>query len=336
MEYRQLGSSDVKASVITLGAWGIGGWMWGGPDDEQAIAAIHESIEHGVTSIDTAAVYGYGHSESLVGQAVRGKRDKVQLFTKYGLRWDSEEGLFHFEWTDSSGQTRRIYHNARKDSVLYECDESLKRLGTDYIDLYQCHWPDESTPIDETMEAIDKLLKEGKIRAAGVSNWSVEQIDAARKMVPLASDQPPYSMINRGIENDILPYCAEHGIATIVYSPLQRGLLTGKVTLDRRFPETDHRSHDLYFQPRNRKKVLELIDAIRPIADAHNATPAQLAINWTIHRAGVTAALVGARNPKQARENATAAAFELSEEETRQINELLEERFPPGWQKAEK
>jgi len=331
MQYRQLGSSDVKASVVTFGAWAIGGWMWGRTDDENAIAAIREAIELGITSIDTAAVYGYGHSERIVGQAIAGRRDEVQIFTKYGLRWDSDEGTFHFEWTDADGVTKKIYHNARKESVIWECEQSLRRLGTDYIDLYQCHWPDPATPIEDTMEAIDKLLKDGKIRSAGVSNWSIEQIDKARQIVPLASNQPPYSMINRH-SRDVIAYCAEHGIASIVYSPLQRGLLTGKVTMDRQFSKSDHRAGNVFFRPENRKKVLDFLEQIRPIAEAHNATLAQLVINWTIHQPGITAALVGARNPQQVRENAGAADFELTEQEIRQIDELIEQRFPPGWQ----
>ncbi len=334
MEYRQLGTSDVKISVITLGSWAIGGWMWGRPDDDSAIAAIAESIDLGVTSIDTAPVYGYGHSETVVGKAVAGRRDKVQILTKYVLRWDCDEGDVHFEWTDADGVTKQIRVNGRKESVIWECEQSLKRLGTDYIDLYQCHWPDPSTPVEETMGAIDKLLADGKIRAAGVSNWSGDEIGAACKIVPLASNQPPYSMINRKAEADVMSYCAQHNIATIVYSPLQRGLLTGKVTMERVFPKADHRAANPFFTPDNRKKVLEFLDEIRPIAEGHNVTLAQLAINWTINRAPVTAALVGARNPQQARENAAAAEFKLAEAETKRIDELIAERFGVGWETA--
>ncbi len=334
MELRQLGSSDVKITSITLGAWAIGGWMWGGQDEADAIAAIDASIDCGITSIDTAAIYGYGASETIVGKAVAAKRDQVQLLTKFGLRWDSTEGKLSFKWADTPGGLERsIYNNARADSIIYECEQSLKRLRTDYIDVYQCHWPDPTTPVEESMSAIDKLLKDGKIRAAGVSNFTAEEIEAACTVVALASNQPPYSMINRYIESDVLAYCCEHNISTIAYSPLQRGLLTGKVTMDRKFPQTDHRSTNAFFKPENRQKVLGLLEQLRPIADAHDATLAQLVINWTIHRPGITAALVGARNAQQAKENADAAGFELTTAETSTINEILERDFQPGWEK---
>lgn len=325
MEYRQLGSSDVKVSIVTLGTWAVGGWMWGGADDEAAMAAIRRAVDAGMTSIDTAPIYGMGHSERIVGQAVTGRRDQVQILTKYGMRWDLEEGQYWFDTTTNEGKKVKVCKNARKDSIVTECERSLKRLGTDYIDLYQCHWRDNTTPVEETMEAMNELLQDGKIRAAGVSNFTAEEIDAARAVVPLASDQPPYSMLRRDIEADVLPYCREHNVGVIVYSPLQLGLLTGKVALDREFPPDDQRSSSPYFKPENRKRVLEFLDKIRPIADAHDATIAQLVVNWTIHRPGVTAALVGARNPQQAAENAAAADFKLADDETRKINDLVEE-----------
>lgn len=333
MELRQLGGSDVKITPITLGAWAIGGWMWGGQDEADAIAAIDASIDCGITSIDTAAIYGYGASETIVGKAVASKRDQVQLLTKFGLRCDSTDGQLCFKWADKPGGLERsIYNNARPDSVIFECEQSLKRLRTDYIDVFQCHWPDPTTPIDETMSAIDKLLKDGKIRAAGVSNFTAEQIEQACSVVAIASNQPPYSMVNRHIEDGVLGYCSEHGISTIAYSPLQRGLLTGKVTMDRKFPQTDHRSANAFFKPANRQKVLDLLDKLHPIADAHSATLAQLVINWTINQPGITAALVGARNAAQAKENAHAASFELTADETSAINEILESDFPAGWE----
>lgn len=324
MEYRQLGSSDVKVSAVTLGTWAIGGWMWGGTDDEAAVAAIHKAIDAGMTSIDTAPIYGFGHSERTVGRAVAGRRDQVQILTKYCMRWDLEEGEFFFQTTDAKGKPLKVYKNARPASIMAECERSLKRLGTDRIDLYQCHWRDHTTPVEETMTAMERLLKDGKIRAAGVSNFTAEEIDAARSVVPLASDQPPYSMVRRGIEADVLPYCREHNVGLVVYSPLQLGLLTGKVTLEREFPRDDQRSGSAYFKPQNRKRVLEFLDKLRPIAEAHSATIAQLVINWTIHRPGVTAALVGARNARQAEENAAAGDFKLTDEETRKIDALLE------------
>lgn len=325
METRQLGSSDLKVSAITFGAWAIGGWMWGGQDDADAVAAIRTALDAGVTTIDTAAVYGQGASEELVARALEGvPRDSVQILTKYALRWDTDVGSHHFDTKDNQGRPITIVHNARKDSVLYECEQSLRRLKTDFIDLYQCHWPDPETPVEETMEAVTRLLEQGKIRAAGVSNFTTEGLEAACAYVPLASNQPPYSMLDRHIEADVLPWCIEHNVGTLAYSPLQRGLLTGKIAPDYQFNEGDHRANNKYFSQENRKRVLAFLDEVRPIADAHGATLAQVAIAWTIARPGITAALVGARNEKQARENAAAADVKLAETETARINELLD------------
>ncbi|MFW6065590.1 MAG: aldo/keto reductase [Planctomycetota bacterium] len=326
MEYRQLGKSDVKVSAVTLGTWAIGGWMWGGQDESDAIDAIKRSVDLGVTSIDTAAVYGFGKSEELVGKAVADRRDKVQILTKYGLRWDIDAGgVEHFDTQDNEGNPITIHKYAKPDSVIEECERSLKRLGTDYIDLFQCHWRDRSTPVEETFEAIDKLLKDGKILAAGVSNFTVEEIEAANKAVPLAAAQPPFSMVNRGAEKDVIPHCRDNSIGVIVYSPLERGLLTGKVTLDREFPEDDHRSRTPLFSRENRKRVLDFLEKVRPIANAHDATLAQVVINWTIHRPGITAALVGARNASQAEQNAAAAELKLSDEEMSRIDDLVDD-----------
>jgi len=325
VEYRQLGSSDVKVSTVILGTWAIGGWMWGGTDDRAALEAIGKAIDAGMTSIDTAPIYGFGHSERVVGQGIAGRRDQVQILTKYCLRWDREEGELFFETAGPDGKPTKVYRNARKQSVIEECERSLQRLGTDYIDLYQCHWRDNTTPVAETMEAMEKLLADGKIRAAGVSNFTVEEIRQAREVVPLAADQPPYSMVRRDIEAELLPYCRQNNVGVIVYSPLQLGLLTGKVSMDREFPRDDQRHGSPYFRPANRRRVLAFLEEIRPIADAHGATLAQLVISWTIRRPGVTAALVGARNPQQAEENAAAAGLSLTEEETRQIDSLLDD-----------
>jgi aryl-alcohol dehydrogenase-like predicted oxidoreductase len=321
MEYRQLGQSDVKVSAITLGTWAIGGWMWGGTDEAEAIAAIQASLDAGVTSIDTAPVYGYGVSEEIVGKAVAGRpRDSYELLTKYCLRWDDTEGEFHFEWTDNSGETKKIYKNARPESIIFECEQCLRRLGTDYLDLFQCHWRDNTTPVEVTAEAVATLIEQGKVRAAGVSNFTVEEMVAYNSTAPLASNQPPYSMVMRDIEVDVLPYCRENGIGTIAYSSLQRGLLTGKFTADHKFSGDDHRAQSPLFQGENLAKVNAFLDTIRPIADGHNATLAQLVIAWTIRQPGITAALVGARNPKQALENAHAGELQLTAEELSAID----------------
>jgi len=325
MQYRQLGESDVKVSAVTMGCWAIGGRWWGGTDDAKAIAAIHKAIDVGMTSFDSAPAYGFGHSESVIGQAIKGRRDKVQLLTKYGLNWEVEKGEYYFSAEDDDGVNRRVYRHAGKDAVIRECEQSLERLGTDYIDVYQCHWRDPTTPVEETMEAMVRLIEAGKVRAAGVSNFTVEEMEACREVVPLASDQPPYSMVKRDIEADVLPYCRQNNIGVVVYSPMQLGLLSGRLTMDRKFPEGDMRADSAYFSPENRRRVIAFCDSLRPIAAAHGATVAQLVINWTIRRPGITAALVGARNPAQAQENAAASELTLTEDETARIDTLVEE-----------
>lgn len=324
MEYRQLGGSDLKVSAVTLGTWAIGGWMWGGTDERAAVGAIQQAIDVGMTSVDTAPMYGFGLAEEIVGKALAGRRDRVQVLTKFGMRWDLEEGQLWFRTTTFEGKEVPVYRCAKARSVIEECERSLKRLGVDVIDLYQCHWRDNTTEVAETMEAVAKLLKAGKIRAAGVSNFTVEEIDAAREVVPLASDQPPYSMVKRDIEADIVPYCVQNDVGLVVYSPLQLGLLSGKLTMEREFTGDDQRRGSPYFRPGNRRKIIDFLEGIRPIAEEHNATVAQLVINWTIHRPGITAALVGARNPQQAAENAMAAEFTLTEDQTAQINQRLD------------
>jgi aryl-alcohol dehydrogenase-like predicted oxidoreductase len=325
MQYRRLGTSSVKVSQVALGAWAIGGWLWGGTDDAKATAGIQRAVDLGMTTIDTAPVYGFGHSEEIVGEAVRGRRDRVQLLTKFGLRWDlGDAGKEHFNTEDLRGRPVQIRQYAAKASVIEECERSLRRLGTDYIDLYQQHWPDPTTPVEETMEACAELLKAGKVRAVGVSNYTPELMEQAKRVVPLASDQPPYSMLRRGIEADVVPWCLRNRVGILAYSPLQNGILSGRVPMDRAFPPTDLRSRSKFYLPENRRRILEFLDSLLPIAAAHGATLAQVVINWTIHRPGITAALAGVRNPSQAEENARAAEFALTAEQTRTINERLD------------
>ena len=326
MQRRPLGESQLQVTPVTLGTWAVGGWMWGGVDSEQAVRAIQSAIDLGITSIDTAPVYGFGLSEELVGQAVRGRRDQVQLLTKCGLSWDEPRGEFFFETTPRpKAKPLKVYRNSRKADVLAECDRSLRRLGTDWIDLYQVHWRDNTTAVEETMEAMDKLMQSGKIRAVGVSNYTAEEIETARTICPIASVQPPYSMLKRDIEKDLLPYCREHKVGVLAYSPLQLGILTGRVKMDQQFPPDDLRSGSPYYKPANRRRILGFLDQLRPIAEEHNATLAQLVIAWTISQPGITAALVGARKPEHAKENAAAADIQLAEGEIQHITALLDE-----------
>jgi aryl-alcohol dehydrogenase-like predicted oxidoreductase len=324
MEYRQLGQSDIRLSSLTFGAWAIGGWMWGGADKKDAIAAIHTALDVGMTTIDTAAIYGQGHSESVVGEAVAGRRNEVQILTKFGLRWDTDEGVHYFESVNNRGEPISIHRYAGKTSVIEECEQSLRRLRTDHIDLYQHHRPDPTTPIEETMEALETLLHQGKVRSAGVSNYTVEETEQALAALPIVSNQVPYSMIEREIEDDLVPFSIEHKISILAYSPLQRGILTGKIEPGHEFAPTDHRVQQYYFQPANHEKVMSFLGDIEPIADDRGVTLSQLVLNWTLHRPGITHVLVGARNPRQVAENAAAADFRLSSNETERIDAAVE------------
>jgi aryl-alcohol dehydrogenase-like predicted oxidoreductase len=327
MQARQLGRSDVKVSPVIFGAWAIGGWMWGGSEESESIAAIRASLDAGVNTIDTAAIYGMGYSEELVAKALEGRpRDSVVIATKCGMRWDGPENEGSDPWPqkDPAGRDVVIRRNARPSSIFYECEQSLRRLRTDVIDLYQIHWPDLSTPVEDSMGAMVKLKEQGKIRAIGVSNYDLEWLRRAVKVAPVASDQPPYSIVQRKIEAEILPFCREHGIGVICYSPLERGLLTGSVTMDRRFPPGDHRAEHKFFRPENRRRVLDALEKVRPIAERHKVSLAQLMINWTIHVPGITAALVGARNAEQARHNAAAVNFTLSDAERAEIRRAFD------------
>jgi aryl-alcohol dehydrogenase-like predicted oxidoreductase len=326
MEYRQLGNTDLKVSAITFGAWAIGGWMWGGSERKDAIEAIQASYDQGVTSIDTAPIYGQGLSEEIVGEAIRDiPRDKVQLLTKFGMRWDEAKGTLAFKSVDNAGNQIDVYKYAGKDSIIKECENSLRRLRTDYIDLYQIHWPDATTPIAETMEALSQLLKQGKIRAAGVSNYSAALMAEAERTLPLASNQVPYSMVERTIEQELVPYCIKHNKAIIAYSPLQRGLLTGKIRPDHTFSPGDHRPGTKHFKPENIQRIDDFLEKMQPLVRSKKVLLSQLVIRWTIARPGITIALVGARNKEQAIQNAKAADVRLTKDETAFISGELKE-----------
>ena len=323
MEHRTLGESDIKVSELAFGAWAIGGWQWGGTDSKDAVNAIETAVDHGMTTIDTAAVYGFGLSEELVGKAIRGKRDKVQILTKFGLTWGEKKGEFFFASQDNSGKDVDIYKYSSKAKVISDCDQSLKRLGTDFIDLYQIHWPDKTTPVSETMEAIEYLVKKGKIRAGAVCNYPQQLMIEAGKTYHIASNQVPYSMVNRSIENDIVPYCINNNIGILAYSPLQRGLLTGKIKHGHVFKEGDTRPGTIYYMEPNFSRIMKLIENLSEIASGLNVTLSQLVLNWTLRQPGITCALAGARNADQVLENVRAADFKLNNEEIARINKYL-------------
>jgi len=324
MEYRKAGVSDLELSVVTFGAWAAGGWMWGGTERKDAVRAMLESYDMGVTSIDTAPIYGQGASEEIVGEALRElPRDKVQILTKYGLRWDLAKGEFYFSSNDNSGKPIDIYRYAGKESIIKECEDSLRRLGTDYIDLYQIHWADSTTPIQDSMEAVSLLIEQGKVRYAGVCNYGVDQMQEASRYIPLVSNQVKYSMVSRGIESELVPWLMENNQSVLAYSPLERGVLTGKIKPGHKFAEGDHRAGVPAFKDENVKRINAFLHKIKPIADEKKATLGQLVIRWTVEQPGITIALVGARDAAQAVQNAKAMEIKLGREEVERINNEL-------------
>jgi aryl-alcohol dehydrogenase-like predicted oxidoreductase len=324
MKYTKLADSNLELSVITFGAWAAGGWMWGGTERSDAIDAIRSSYDLGVTSIDTAPIYGQGTSEEIVGEALMDiPRDSVQIITKYGMRWDLAKGDFAFKSKDNSGTDIDIYKYSGRESIIRECEESLRRLRTDYIDLYQIHWPESTTPIAESMEAVTTLIKQGKVRYAGICNYNKTQMMEAEKHVNLISNQVPYSMVKRDIESELVPYCIKQNRAILAYSPLERGLLTGKLKPGHVFSEGDHRANLYFFKDENIRRTNEFLKSIKPIADDRQMTVGQLVLGWTVAQPGITIALVGARNAEQAVVNAKALEKELSADEIAFINQKL-------------
>jgi aryl-alcohol dehydrogenase-like predicted oxidoreductase len=323
MELRKLGNSKVGVTPVAFGAWAIGGWMWGGADVKDAVKAIRKSVDMGITTIDTAPVYGFGASEEITGKAVKGIRDKVQILTKFGLRWGTSKGKFYFSSKDNSGNKVNIHHFAGKESVLKECEDCLRRLGTDYIDLFQLHWPDPTTPVEETMEALNLLVGQGKILAGGVSNYDVPLMKEAGKVTMLASNQVPYSMVNRGIEDEVIPWSIKNDIGILAYSPLQRGLLTGKFSADHKFKDGDHRAGLYWYKKENIICVNEFLARIKPLAEAKGASLSQLVLRWTIQQPGITCVLAGARDPGQVADNAGVLAFSLQDDELDFINKEI-------------
>jgi methylglyoxal reductase len=315
---REIGRSGIEASVVGLGTWAIGGWMWGGTEESESIAAIQASIDAGITLIDTAPAYGQGLAEELVGKAIKGRRDQVVIATKCGLVWHTDKGRHFFDYDG-----KPVHRYLGRDSIFHEVEQSLRRLGTDHIDHYITHWQDPTTPIAETMDALLELKRQGKIGSIGASNVSVDDLKAYVAAGPLDAIQEEYSMARRGIEGTLVPICQAHGVSVLSYSSLSRGLLTGKIGRDRQFSGDDQRRTDPHFSLDNRAKATRLMADIAPIASAHGATPSQVVIAWTARQPGITFALCGARNPDQARENARAAGITLSEAETSTISEAV-------------
>ncbi|WP_235939935.1 aldo/keto reductase [Salipiger sp. PrR007] len=312
---RQIGRSGIEASVIGLGTWAIGGWMWGGTEETASIAAIQTSVDEGVSLIDTAPAYGQGLAEEIVGKALVGRRDKVVLATKCGLVWHTTKGNRFFDY---DGQP--VHRYLGKDAIIHEVEQSLKRLRTDHIDHYITHWQDPTTPIEETMEALESLKAQGKIRSIGASNTTPADITAYLAAGQLDAVQEEYSMLKRDLEQSLLPLCHEHGVSVLSYSSLALGLLSGKVGPDRVFSGDDQRRDNPRFSQGNRRKIAAFMEEIAPIAEAHDATLAQTVIAWTVQQPGITFSLCGARTAEQARENAAAGRMRLTPEDLTAIS----------------
>ena len=313
METRKLGNSDLQLTPVGFGAWALGGggWQfgWGAQDDNDSITAIHRSLDLGVNWIDTAAVYGLGHSEEVVARAVREwKGPRPHVFTKCGMRWDKE------------GRVSKVH---KPESIRQECEDSLRRLQVDVIDLYQIHWPpeDNGSSLEDAWRTMAALQKEGKVRWIGVSNYDPSQLARCEKIVPVTSLQPPYSLIRRHIEKEILPHCERHGIGVIVYSPMASGLLTGAMTRERvtKFPEDDWRRNSAEFREPKLSKNLELVERLKKVAARYNTVPGAIAIAWTLRLSAVTGAIVGARNAKQAEEVMRAGQIKLTPQDIAEI-----------------
>lgn len=320
MQSRQLGNSDLRITPIGFGAWAIGGgdWAfgWGAQDAADSIATIHEALDLGINWIDTAAVYGLGHSEEVVGQALAGVRNRPYVFTKCARVWD---------------ENRQIGKSLKAESIRRECEDSLRRLKLDVIDLYQVHWPEPAEDIEEGWQTMVKLNEEGKVRWIGVSNFSADQMAQIAKYGPITSLQPPYSMLRRDIEPSILPYCQANNIGVIVYSPMQSGLLTGAWTKERHaaLPADDwRREKNRHFQEPLFSRNLRLVELLKAIGSRHGRTPGEVAIAWTLRHPAVTAAIVGARKPGQLRELIGAAEWRLTEGDAAAIERFLSEN--PG------
>ncbi len=315
---RGIGKSGVSASAVGLGTWAIGGWMWGGTDEKESIAAIQASLDAGVTLIDTAPAYGLGRSEEIVGKALAGRRDKAVIATKCGLVWHTQKGRHFF---DQDGKPVHRYLGG--DAIIHELEQSLKRLGTDYIDLYITHWQDPTTPIAETMRALEDLRASGKIRAIGASNVSRAELETYAEVGGLDAIQERFSMIDREIEDALLPLTTANGIATLSYSSLALGLLSGTIGPGRVFSGDDQRKDNPRFSVENREKATAFAETIWPVAEKHHASIAQTVIAWTLAQPGVTFALCGARNPAQAIDNAQAGTMRLDADDLAAIDAAI-------------
>ena len=319
MQSRKLGNSDLRITPLGVGAWAMGGggmpMAWGPQDDNDSIGAIHAALDRGINWIDTAPIYGFGHSEEVVGRAIKGRADRPYVFSKFSIVWDEK---------------REVTRSLKRESVVRECEESLRRLQIDAIDLYQIHWPDPAADIEEGWAAAAELQKAGKVRWIGVSNFKPEQMTRLGAIAPITSLQPPYSILSPDIEAEILPFCGAHHIGVIVYSPMKSGLLSGAMTRERiaKMPEDDFRQRTISFKEPLLTRNLNLVELMRAIGGRHGRTPGEVALAWTLRRPEVTGAIVGMRSPAQVDGVVGAADFRLSAGEVEEIAAFLRQNTP--------
>lgn len=312
MEFTKISGTDIESSRIGLGCWAIGGWLWGGSEERESIDTIISALERGITLIDTAAIYGFGRSEEIVGKAIAeyGNRGKIVLATKAGLDWTSG----------------KVYRNSTRDRIMKEVEDSLTRLQTDYIDIYQIHWPDYDTPIEETAKAMNELFEKGTIKAIGVSNYSPEQMDVFRKNSPLHTSQPPYNLFERGIEEDIAPYCDDNKITMLLYGAICRGLLSGRMKPDTKFEGDDIRKADPKFGEPRFAQYLKAVDLLDKYAQEHYGKRViHLAVRWVLDKEPSHIALWGARRPSQLDPVGDIMGWSLGKEDFEAIDKILEE-----------
>ncbi|MBS1087563.1 aldo/keto reductase [Gluconobacter wancherniae] len=302
---------DTPVSRVALGTWAIGGWMWGGPDDDNAVRTIHRALDEGISLIDTAPVYGFGHSEEVVGRALAEKPNKAVVATKLGLNWKDE----------------KPFRDSTPARIRKEVEDSLRRLRVETIDLEQIHWPDDKTPIEDAARELQKLHQEGKIRALGVSNFSPRQMDIFREVAPLSTIQPPFNLFERTIEKDILPYAKKHDAVILAYGALCRGLLTGKMNSETTFPKSDLRSADPKFQSPNFANYLAAVDGFKKLADARGKSVMAFAVRWVLDQ-GPVIALWGARKPEQVSGINDAFGWSLTDDEKKAVDDILARHVP--------
>ncbi len=313
MEYITIPQTDMRITRVALGTWAIGGWMWGGTDEKESIKTIHAALDQGLNVVDTAPVYGFGRSEEIVGKALKQYKgqEHIHVSTKVALEWTDDE---------------KVMRNSTPERLTRELDDSLRRLGVDYIDIYYIHWPDPLVPFEETARTMKKFLEQGKIRAIGVSNYSPEQMDAFRREAPIHMCQPPYNIFEREIENDIMPYCKSNNIALMTYGALCRGLLSGKMHRDRKFEGDDLRNVDPKFQQPRFDQYLEAVDELKNLASEKNTDLLPMAVRWVLDQ-GSEVALWGGRKPEQMEPLSRVFGWKLESDDLKRVDRILDEKI---------